>query len=216
MRRQFCFLLLVTLVMSAFAFALRLRLEQRRLAAGLIRLHIVAESDAEADQQTKLRVRDAVLPVIETLTKGSPDADSARAALLGGLPAIRAAAERVLSDRGAGATGDGRAADPREETAPPAVRVMLTEESFPRREYDTFSLPAGRYPALRVTLGRGEGHNWWCVAFPALCLPATVEDFAETAQEAGLDGGQIRLLTSDDETVRIKFRILDWIESLFG
>ena len=196
LKNQLCFLLAVTLAMSAFAFALRLHLEQRRLAGDLIRLHVVANSDEGADQETKLRVRDAVLPVIASLTQSSADAASARAALATGIPAIRDAAER-------GASGE-------------EVAVTLTEESFPRRAYDTFTLPAGRYTSLRITLGAGEGHNWWCVAFPSLCLPATAEGFEDAARTAGLDSGQILLITSDDEPVRIKFRVLDWLEALFG
>ena len=52
------------------------------------------------------------------------------------------------------------------------------KEAFDTRYYDTFTLPAGIYEALRITIGEGEGHNWWCVAFPSLCLSATSEEFA--------------------------------------
>ena len=96
----------------------------------------------------------------------------------------------------------------------------LAEETFPRRDYDCFSLPAGTYRALRVTLGAGEGHNWWCVAFPALCLPAAEPEaaaaaFGEAAVAAGLSEGEIDLMRADTENVRFKFRILDWISFLF-
>ena len=117
-----------------------------------------------------------------------------------GLPEIRAAAEKQLA-------GEHRS-DP--------VSVSLTEEQFPRRDYETFSLPAGTYEALRVTLGSGAGHNWWCVAFPALCLPATTEEFTEAASAAGMTADQVELVTEDSERVRLKFRLLDWISDLFG
>ena len=58
------------------------------------------------------------------------------------------------------------------------VAVSLTEEAFPTRDYDTFSLPAGVYKALRVVIGEGEGKNWWCVVFPQLCMG---EGFVETS-----------------------------------
>ena len=181
------------------ALGLRLRLEQRALAGGLIRLHVVAGSDAAEDQQRKLRVRDAVLPVITSLTKDCSSAEEARQRLEAGLPEIQAAAETLL------------AAERRTEP----VTVSLGRERFPRRDYDTFSLPAGTYETLRVTIGAGAGHNWWCVAFPALCLPATAEEFVETASTAGLSQEQVRLVTGDTERVRLKFRLLDWICGLF-
>ena len=198
-KRILCLALAASLICAA-ALGLRLSLEQRRLAAGMIRLHVVANSDTPEDQRVKLQVRDAVLPVIGALTAKAKDAPAAAAALRQGSGEIAAAARAALAAEGCG--------DP--------VRVSLERERFPRRDYDTFSLPAGPYTALRVTLGKGEGHNWWCVAFPALCLPATAEGFEDVAAAAGLDDGQITLVTSDDETVRVKFRILEWIEAIFG
>ena len=205
-KNRILFLLFVTLLMSALALGLRLRLEQRRLAAELIRLHVVANSDTPADQQTKLLIRDRVLPVIAGLTDGCRDAASARRALEAGIPEIRAAASEALDACSVDGTA-GEAGDP--------VTVTLTEEAFPRRDYETFSLPAGRYTALRIRLGEGQGHNWWCVAFPALCLPAAAE-FEETARSAGLDEDQIRLLTGSEPSVQVKFRLLDWLGALFG
>ena len=219
LKKQILLLLLITTLISALAFGMRLHLEQRRLAAELIRLHIVANSDSEADQRTKLRLRDAVLPLVSELTGACPDAASARAALEAGLPALRAAAEAALGSAAAGpdvSARTGRGAASASGCGSIPIAVSLTEELFPRRIYDSFSLPAGRYTALRITLGAGEGRNWWCVAFPALCLPAAAEDFETAALDAGLDRGQIRLLTSDEEPVRIKFRILDWLEAIFG
>ena len=200
MWKKICLLgVAVSLLCSAFL-SLRLHLEQRALAAGLIRLHVVANSDSPEDQQRKLRVRDAVLPVIAALTRDCESPAQARLRLEAGLPEIRAAAEKQLA-------GEHRS-DP--------VSVSLTEERFPRRDYETFSLPAGTYEALRVTLGSGGGHNWWCVAFPALCLPATTEEFTEAAAAAGMTADQVELVTEDSERVRLKFRLLDWISDLFG
>lgn len=198
--RKICLLGVVVSLICSTAFGLRLRLEQRELADGLIRLHVVASSDSTEDQQRKLRVRDAVLPVIARLTEGCGSAEEARLRLEAGLPAIRAAAARQL------------AAEGRDEP----VSVRLTAERFPRRDYDTFSLPSGTYETLRVTLGAGAGHNWWCVAFPALCLPATTEEFVETASSAGMTQEQVRLVTRDTERVRLKFRLLEWFTDLFG
>ncbi len=200
MWKKICLLgVAVSLICGTFL-SLRLRLEQRSLAGELIRLHVVASSDGTEDQQRKLRIRDAVLPVIGSLTRDCENAAQARRRLEAGLPEIRAAAERQL------------AAEARTDP----VTVSLTEERFPRRDYETFSLPAGTYETLRVTIGAGTGHNWWCVAFPALCLPATAEEFVETAVSAGMSQDQARLVTEDSDRGRLKFRLLDWISDIFG
>ena len=194
-KRYLCVLSLAFLL--AFSgLSLRVALEQRALAEKLIRLHVVAASDDPRDQARKLAVRDALLPRIAALTAGCPDADRAAAALKAGLPALEETGARTLG------TGE-------------PVRAVLARESFPRRDYGSFSLPAGEYRALRITLGAGRGHNWWCVAFPALCLPAG-EEFEEEAVQAGMSREQIALMTGSSDTVTIKFRLLDWLAEIFG
>ncbi len=175
--------------------------QQQALSQRLIRLHVVAASDDPLDQARKLAVRDALLPRISALTAGCTDAETAAAALQAGLPALRETAYAALG------TGE-------------SVQATLAQEMFPRRAYDSFSLPAGSYQALRVTLGAGAGHNWWCVAFPALCLPAGTEgmeaDFAQTAAASGLSPEEIELVTSDSQPVQFRFALLDWLAAVFG
>ena len=200
--RRFASLLLLTLLLTAAFLSLRVAGEQAELAARLIRLHVVGASDSSADQARKLAVRDALLPEIADLTAGCADAGAAAAAIQGGLSALADTAARTLG------TGEPAAAS-------------LGWEVFPRRDYGSFALPAGTYRALRVTLGAGEGHNWWCVAFPALCLPAAEADeeaaaFGEAAVAAGLSDGEIELMTSDTASVQFRFRLLDWIAEVFG
>ena len=176
-----------------------MRLEQRELSGKLIRLHVKAASDSAFDQAVKLRVRDAVLPQISQLTLGCKTAGQAEQALAAALPALGQTALAAL-----------HAADPGQELA-----VSLRTETAPTREYGTFLLPAGSYRALRFTLGDGAGQNWWCVAFPALCLPATAEGFDEAAQTAGFDANQRELMQGEQPTVKLKLRILEWLEALF-
>lgn len=144
---------------------------QQHLASDLIRLHVIAVSDAEAEQALKLRVRDAVLRCLRPLLSSAPDADAARALLEQALPAVKAAAEEA---------GEGR-----------EVTVALGPEDYPLRSYGGFRLPAGRYESLRVTLGEGAGHNWWCVVFPTLCLEAAQTEPLQTA----LDEADYALVT---------------------
>lgn len=89
--------------------------------------------------------------------------------------------------------------------------MSLALEEFPTRVYDTFQLPAGLYEALRVTIGAGEGHNWWCVVFPTLCVPASSEGFQETAEASGLSGQLAETLTREGGGYEIRFQLLDWL-----
>ncbi len=166
--------------------------DRQRLNEELIRLHVVANSDSREDQEVKLRVRDAVIESLEADLKSLGDVEQAKAYLQENLPKIQAVANQTLKK--AGYSGD-------------AV-VSLCKEAFDTREYDTFSLPAGIYEALRIVIGEGEGHNWWCVVFPTLCVPATTEGFADTAAGAGFPDSLTGALTGEKE-YQVRFYLLD-------
>ena len=98
------------------------------------------------------------------------------------------------------------------------IKVLLGEKNFSTRDYDTFSLPAGVYQTLQVSIGSGEGKNWWCVAFPTLCLPTTTEEFADVAAAAGLNEEMTSTLIKDEE-YELRFYFLDQLgklENLFS
>ena len=90
------------------------------------------------------------------------------------------------------------------------MTVTFTREHYPTRDYGSFALPAGSYPSLRVILGSGQGHNWWCVVFPPLCTAETLENAAMEA----LSDDDVRLITADGTDVVIKFRVLEWYDAL--
>ncbi len=142
--------------------------DAEQLRSDFLRLHVVGASDSQADQQVKLQVRDAVLASLQAGLQDMTDPALALEYVRQMLPQVEAAANRTLA-----AAGFSQRAT-----------VTLEEEAFPTRAYDTFSLPAGIYQALRVVIGAGEGKNWWCVVFPQLCMG---EEFVETANLAGLD-----------------------------
>lgn len=155
----------------------------------LLRLHVVGASNSKEDQDVKLLVRDAVLASLEEGLEDLTDPQEAYDYVQKMLPKVEAAANRCLAAAGFSDT----------------VAVSLTEEAFPTREYDTFSLPAGVYKALRVVIGEGEGRNWWCVVFPQLCM-GTEEEFVETASVAGLDRELTGTLEGDYE---LRFWLLE-------
>ena len=119
-------------------------------AADVLRLHILANSDSETDQAVKLRVRDALRPLFAAQEKYS----DARTFLLQNGAVLQKTAERVLAENNMDYT----------------VQLSLGQEAFPERTYADKTFPAGTYDALIVRLGKGAGHNWWCVLFPPLCI----------------------------------------------
>ena len=161
---------------------------QRQLAGRLIRLHVVANSDSPADQAVKLSVRDGVLSLAGPALEGAATAEEAEERLRALLPALAGEAGRISGGK---------------------ARADLGEEYYPPREYEGFALPAGRYRSLRVTLGEGAGHNWWCVVYPALCT-----DGPETVDADTLPPGDVQLITGDDAGVVIRFRVIEWWESM--
>lgn len=165
---------------------------RRKLNTELIRLHVVANSDSKEDQQIKLRVRDAIVESLQYAMADVADIEAAKAYLQENLPKLQRIANQVLSDAGVDAD---------------AV-VTLAKETFNTRYYDTFQLPAGVYESLRITIGEGEGKNWWCVVFPTLCIPATSSGFEAIAAGAGFEDALTAALEGKDG-YEIRFFLLD-------
>lgn len=120
----------------------------------LIRLHVVANSDSEADQELKRAVRDAILAEVTPLFVGLENGNQAREAIAIALPRIEAAAAAAVRQWGKGY----------------AVRAQVGRFAFPGKAYGRLFLPAGEYNALKVMIGEAAGANWWCVLFPPLCF----------------------------------------------
>lgn len=181
---------LLASVASVFPFAAA----SAELPGNVLRLHVVANSDSPEDQAVKLKVRDAVLREAARWCEGSDTLEQANAGLCVHLESIRQAAEGALLENGFSC----------------GASVQVTDMYFPTRDYEEFSLPAGTYRTLRVTIGRGKGKNWWCVVFPALCLPA-----AENREEvlSSLPEAQ-REVVEHPRKYRVKFKLVEWYEEL--
>lgn len=169
----------------------------RELSDKVVRLHVLANSDSPEDQELKLKVRDRILAYAEPLLAGSADRREAEALLRERAPEL----ERV-------AAGEIRA-----NGYDYAVTVALEETAFPTREYEGFTLPAGKYLALRAVIGAGEGRNWWCVVFPPLCAAASAE-VPETALAAGLSPAQVGLITEEDQGYVLKSKLVEFWRGL--
>ena len=171
--------LCVTLLLGVWAQG-----RQRSISGSVLRLHVIAASDAPEEQALKLRVRDAVLDYLAPRLETVQDRDETRALLAGDLDGVRAAAESAAEGR--------------------EVRVTLGRERYPLRQYEGFRLPAGEYESLRVVLGAGEGQNWWCIVFPPLCLGAVEGEKLQSVMGRGDYG-----IVSEEEGYVLRFRVLE-------
>lgn len=184
------FALVIAVVFSVIGFGK----ECEDIRDDVVRLHILANSDSEADQQVKLAVRDALLNGGKELFNGTVNKDSAEYMLEVQKDELIRIADNVLKENGFNYT----------------AQIYLTKEYFTTRTYENFTLPAGEYLALKVVLGSGEGHNWWCVMFPPLCLPAASEN-ADIDAVFGEDGADI---IQSGAKYEIRFKIVEIIESI--
>lgn len=158
---------------------------QEELSAKLVRLHVIAASDSEEDQAAKLQMRDEVLAILSPALAGCATQEEAAAVIREHTPELEA-------------LGD--------------VTVTLTEEYYPTRHYNSFSLPAGEYLSLQVRMEEALGQNWWCVVFPPLCTEAV----AEPAEDAfyALTDEETGLITGESGGYVLRFRVVDWWETL--
>lgn len=192
---------------------------------GLIRLHVVANSDNTADQDLKRKVRDAIIRNATPAFVGAENIDAARVIARNNLNTIQEIACREIKAEG--------------KEYP--VKVELDSFAFPTKHYGPFVLPAGDYEAVRVVIGSGGGANWWCVLFPPLCFvdmsrnvavsppenctpgiaatnpPAVAESSAEPAAPAmtvAINGENGAVPEETVTRVEYRFRILDLLENL--
>ncbi len=144
------------------------------LRKNVLRLHIIANSDEAADQTLKLAVRDKILENTSTLFENCKELSAAETAAQQNLDLIANTAQEVITENGASY----------------GVAASVGDAYFGTREYDDFTLPAGTYRSLIVTLGEGKGKNWWCVVFPSVCLPSA-SDKAELSDSVSAQSAKV-------------------------
>ena len=171
-----------------FAWALH---DARAISSGVIRLHILADSDSVEDQALKLLVRDAILDEYGETLAAFSDVESAKGYFEKNISSLEATASRVLLENG----------------AHDAVSVELCREYYETRAYDGFDLPAGEYTSLRVTIGEGTGKNWFCMVYPPVCTASSEADEALLA--VGFSESQVRLLTENEQGYTLRFKVVE-------
>lgn len=163
------------------------------LRHNVLRLHIVANSDSEADQALKLKIRDAVLEESGDLFAHSKDLNSALTTARENIPEYEEIANRVIAENGF------------EYTANAEIGTAF----FDTRVYDSFTLPGGNYQSLIINIGEAKGKNWWCVIFPSVCLPT--EERESLSASVGQKSTQI---AENPESFKIRFKTVELYEKL--
>ena len=164
----------------------------------VLRMHILANSDSKDDQDLKLCVRDRFLENSEELFGECNSLEEMKACAIEKQDQIKEIALDVIHEKGYNYTVD----------------TEVVNMEFDAREYGDITMPAGKYDALRVTIGEAKGHNWWCVMYPPLCLPAAEEVNADkkTAEEY-FDEKQLDLM-ENPEKYKVKFKCVEWYKAL--
>ena len=139
------------------------------ISDSVFRLHILANSDSEADQNLKLKVRDRLLEYSQTLFEQAKTKEEAEELIANQLQELADIASNEIAENGFNYP----------------VRAEITRMYFTTRHYENYTLPSGTYDALRVTIGEGKGHNWWCVMFPSLCINTDVDGDRKTKEALG-------------------------------
>jgi stage II sporulation protein R len=163
----------------------------------LIRLHVLANSDTEADQALKYMVKDAIVREMAAKFSSSESIDESRDILLSSLPQVEDIARNTLGKLGSDYD----------------VQAQYGRFFFPTKYYGSFSLPAGEYEAVKVVIGEGKGANWWCVLFPPLCF-APAEEVKDVSKVK--NGYPIKTPERfKKEEVRVSFKLVEVIKTSF-
>lgn len=184
--------LIIGLVLSLFAAYFNVCTSSEDISTKILRLHIIANSDAPYDQNLKLKVRDEILKDFDFNGLGSLAA--AKESVLKQLPAIENTAQKVVEDEGYNYT----------------VKASLTDMFFDTKQYDQFIMPAGNYNALRITIGNAQGHNWWCVLYPPLCVNAA----QPREQLEGILNEDEQTLVENNEQYDVRFAVIEIFEKI--
>lgn len=180
--------LILTVIFSLIPFDAQCK----SLEKDIFRLHILANSDLECDQELKLKVRDQVLKYTNDMYKGCNTKEDTLKTTKKNLVNILNVAQQQVYNLG----------------YKYKVKGEITNMYFNTRQYGDYTIPSGFYDALRITIGKAEGHNWWCVMYPSFCLgeSSDLENSNLTEQEKNL--------ISDGEKYKIKFQVVEWFEKI--
>lgn len=191
MKKLFKSIIVSLIIVSLFSF-LPFYNECRSINDQVLRIHILADSDSEYDQSLKLKVRDAILEFTNGLYSCVTSKEQAVKITNEHIDEIINTAENTLRANGCSKN----------------VSAEVLDMNFNTRFYENITMPSGNYTALRVTIGSGNGKNWWCVMYPNLCLYSSSD--AKTLEDE-LSTEQYEVIT-DTPRYQFKFKILEYFD----
>lgn len=170
---------------------------QPEIAKKILRFHVLANSDSKEDQEVKIKVRDAIGNLLEPKLQGAKSRKETERIVKENMPEIITTAEGTLEKNGYHYGATARVAD----------------VDFPDKTYGAYTFPKGNYRALQITLGKGNGHNWWCVLYPNMCFQGSVYEVVDESSEKALR----EVLTQeeyadvfDSGKIQIRWKFLDY------
>ena len=202
--KKYLLLLIVSvafLLLSAYSYV---NAVSSNLAESVFRLHVIANSDSEEDQNLKYKVRDSLIEYMNTLTNEMNSKEEVIEIAKSHLEDFKEIAQNVVKENGYNYD----------------VNVEIGNFSFPTKTYGDISFPAGFYDALKVEIGKAEGQNWWCVMFPPLCFvdvtSGVVPEESKENLEENLGDEEYELIsdTPNSSILNIKFKIIELFESI--
>lgn len=173
------------------------------ISNSVFRLHVIANSDSEEDQNLKYLVRDALLEYMNSITKSATSKEDVIEIASLHISEFEEIAKKVINENGFDYP----------------VKIEIGNYSFPTKEYGDISLPSGYYDALRVKIGNADGQNWWCVMFPPLCFiditSGVVEDSSKETLQNNLSDEEYALISdSDNMAINFKFKIVEFFKNV--
>ncbi len=190
--------LILTIIISNYVGFVRDGRKLDQLRESVLRLHILANSDSEEDQRLKLCVRDALLERSGEFFGNAADLEDAEKNAQEAMPKIIETAETVLRQQGCSSR----------------VTASIEDIDFDERVYGDITMPAGKYRALRIEIGEAKGHNWWCVMYPPLCIPAA-EDVKSRNEEDYFEDDELDIMYHPKK-YRVRFALWDKITDIFA
>ena len=169
------------------------------LSNAVFRLHVIANSDTDEDQELKLKVRDSLLEYMNEICSNCSTKEEAISIANSHKDNFQKIAEKTINENGYNYS----------------VKISIDNFYFPTKNYGDISLPAGLYDALRVEIGEAKGQNWWCVMFPSLCFidisSGIVDDEAKENLEENLEDESYSIIASTEKgNIKFKFKLIEF------
>ena len=201
LKRIFIILILFILYTSICAFSYAQAVSSD-IADSVFRLHIIANSDSEEDQNLKLTVRDNILNYMKEISSDISSKSDVISLINEHIDEFRDIALLSIHDAGFDYN----------------VNLKIGNFDFPTKYYGNVSIPAGYYDALRIEIGEAKGHNWWCIMFPTLCFvdvsSGSLDENSKDVLESSLNEEEYDLVSGDSVGINFKFKIVEFFENI--